>query len=515
MAKDYIKNTHEFGIPKMPKFKGHVKLTLHNCKNGKNEVIEGENIVTNAVRDILSRNLNGGFNYTMAKALAQTFYGGVLLYKNAHPLNNGNLDPDNYYPLDNIANPLTAHAGDAAPSSSEIVLQDLSRGAPSNTIVTETSIKNVWEWTPSQGNGQISALSLTHADTGNAGLGNTSTEFLNFNPFVDFSNLVNIDIGGTPVAAGNNIMAEYDDRRGLLYLIGDDGDYYDGHHRISSNKVTVYIIPLAYSKFGLWEKNAPTYDFVRKFTVTTSITFYGMPAFYFDYENKYLWLFNNKTSTADAFSQSTVYYTVIDCKDGVSTREVAHGTIVSDDNDLGIISVDGNQNSHAYPHVINIMKEGNYVYLPLGATPTSTDLTQGKSNYLGLKKINIADQADQAVFALNNDAQLYNKPYFKNGGIIINGNRVLNGGIGYTCALGYFTDNEANNPSVASWFLHEPNKVSSLCYPFRAYNGTQNQPRRLLASKMLNTTLFTLPSTVTKSTSTSMTVEYTLTEVSV
>lgn len=508
MTIDYMKKTEEFGVPKLPKLEGRVKITLHNSLTGSDQVIEGKNIVTNGVRDFFARNLNAGMRYESILPLASSFFGGVLVYKNAHP----SLDADNYFIQSNTDNPLTAHAGDVAPESSTIVNEDLQRGSPLNTVVSENSVKFSWTWNEQQGNGDISSLSLTHKDTGNAGTGNNSTAFHNFSPFINLSNLNNIDIGGTPVATGNNVMARYDDRRGLLYLIGEDGDFYDGHHRISSNKITVYIIPLAYSKVGLWEKTIPSYDYVRKFTVTTSITFYGMPAYYFDYENKYLWLFNNKTSTADAFSQTTVYYTVIDCKDGASPREVNHGTIVSDDNDLGIISVDGNQNGHSYPHIINIIKEGNYVYLPLGATPSSTDLTQGKSNYLGLKKINIADQSDQAVFGLNADVQAWNKPYTKLGGIIINGNRVFNGGIGYTCALDYFTDNDANQSAVASWFLHEPNKVASLCYPFRAYDGTGSQPRRLLVPKLLNTTLFNLPNTVTKTTSQSMTVEYQLTE---
>ena len=507
MIADTMKRTEEFGNPKLPKLEGRVKLTLHNSLTCSDKVIEGKNIVTDAIADIFANNSCGGFNYASILDLASSFFGGVLIYKNAH----ASLSASNYFIAGDDVNPITAHAGDEAPASSTIVNEDLKRGSPLNTLKSENSIKYSWTWNEQQGNGDIGSLSLTHKDTGNAGIGNTSTAFQNFNPFANVSNLANIDIGGTPVATGNNIMTKYDDRHGLLYLIGEDGDYYDGHHRISSTKVTVYIIPLSYSKVGLHDKTIPTYDYVRKFTVTTSMTFYGMPAYYFDYTNKYLWLFNNKTSTSDAFSQTTVYYTVIDCKDGASTREVTHGTIVSDDNDLGILAVDGNQNQHPYPHIINIIKDGNYVYLPLGETPTSSNLTQGIAKLHGLKKIDISNQSDQSLL-LNNDVQDYNKPYMKNGGIIINGNRVFNGSVGYTCALGYFTDNEANNATVASWFMQEPDRASSICMPFRAYNGTSNQPRRLLVSKLLNTTLFNLPSVVTKTSSQSMTVEYTLTE---
>ena len=72
MVRDY-KRTEEFGMPKLPQLKGHVKLTLHNCKNGKNEIIEGENIVTNAVRDIFLNNSMGGVDYSMLLDLVYTF----------------------------------------------------------------------------------------------------------------------------------------------------------------------------------------------------------------------------------------------------------------------------------------------------------------------------------------------------------------------------------------------------------------------------------------------------------
>ena len=498
----------QFGGVKLPQFEGRLKLTLHNCKNHKDEVvIEGKNLITNAVRDILARNLNGGLDYSRILPLVQSYYGGVLLYQNAHTI-----DADNYFPDDDLTNPLVAHAGDQAPSSALIVAEDYGRGSPVSVVSTSSSIKQTWEWGTEQGGlhgGVISAISLTHKDVGNAGLGNTSTEFQNLNPFVNLSNLTNINVGGTPVAYANNIMSRYDDRNGFLFLIGDDGDYYDGHHIFQTSKITVYIIPLAYSKIGLHTKNIPTYDYVSKFTVTTSVTFYGMPAYYFDYTNKKLWLFSNMTGNS-AFSQSVCNYSVIDC---VTKTEETHGTITSDDNDLGIISMNGNFNAHAFPRVTNIIKDGNYVYLPLGLPASSLNFVNGTVYYKGLKKIDITNQADQTVI-LNNTQQTYSKPYTRNGGIIINGNRVFNGGVGYNCSVGYFTSNDVGNPTVSFWSLHEPDKVSSLAYPFRAYDGSSSQPRLLLASKFVNTSLFNLPNgSVTKTGTMSMTLEYTLTEV--
>jgi len=500
------KNKDRYKGLDIPKFEGRVKFRLWNCRTHKTEAyFEGKNIVTNAVADIFARNLNGGLNYTSLLPIVRSYFGGVLVYQNLHTL-----DADNYYPDDDATNPLVAHAGDVAPGL--LSSEDWGRGSPVSSTATSSSLTQVWEWSTEQGGlhgGTINALSLTHKDTGNAGLGNTSSTFAAFDPYVNLSNLADISIGGTPTATGNNIFGQYDDRNGFLFLIGDDGEYTDGNHRFATNKITVYIVPLAYSKVGLWDRNIPTYDYVTKFTVTTSVTFYGLPAWHFDSTNKKLWLFSNKTNTTNGFSQSVCNYVVIDC---TTQTQDTYGTITSNDNDLGIIACDGNNNSHAYPRTTNIIKDGDYVYLPVGPTLTASDVSNGICNYKGLKKIDITNQTDQTLY-LNNTDQVRSKPYQLNGGLILNADRVFNNGVGYDCTNTYFTDNSANNPLVAFWAIHDPYNASSLVYPTRAYQSAITQPRRLLASKMVNTTLFNLPSAVVKTATTAMQIEYTISEV--
>lgn len=501
------KNTDRYKGLDIPKFEGRVKIKLWNCRTHKTEAeYEGKNLVTNAVADIFARNLNGGLNYTSLLPIVRSYFGGVLVYQNLHTL-----DADNYMPDDDATNPLVAHAGANAPGL--LSSEDWGRGSPVSTTATSSSLTQVWEWSTEQGGlhgGTINALSLTHKDTGDAGLGNTSSTFAAFNPYIDLSNLDNINIGGTPVATGNNIFGQYDDRNGFLYLIGDDGDYYSGNHLFSTNKITVYIVPLAYSKVGLWDKNVPTYDYVTQFTVTTSITFYNMPAYYFDQANKKLWLFTNKTNTNTngGFSKTTIYYSVIDCE---SKTEDSYGTIISDASDLGMICVNGSYDGGAFPRVINILKDGDYFCFPTG-TDNSSKCWQGYAYYTGIKKINFSNQSDQILVPYLSTKN-FAHPYMLNGGIIINGNRVINGTAGYSCATGNFTNNGENNPSIAFWALQEPYSVSSLAYPIRALSTTSSLPRRLLASKMVNTTLFNLPSAVTKSNTTAMQISYTISEV--
>lgn len=498
--------SEEFNGIKLPKLEGHVKFKLHNCMNHKDEVVfEGKNVITNAVRDIFANNLLCGLDMDKLLPLASKWFGGILLFENAHPLIGGNLDPDSYYPQNNTDNPLTAHAGDTAPATQEIVNEDLGRGSPSNTITTASSVKHIWEWGPSQGNGSISALSLTHADTGNVGLGNTSSAFKAYSPFERIDKLANLNSS----LFDNGIVAQYDDRHGINYLIGDEGEYTPTHYLFQTSKITVNVRPLAYMKAGLLDAISPVNAYTRTFTVNTSINFYSMPAFYFDYTNKRLWLFTNKTSASPNtdFSKTVINYTVIDC---VNQTEYSYGTLTSDASDLGMICVNGSYDSRPYPRVINILKDGNYFCFPTG-TDDPSKAWQGVAYYDGLKKININNQSDQEAVTYN-DIQTYSKPYVNCGGLLVNGDRVINGATGYTCGNTYFTDNESSNPYVGFWAVHDPYSVSSLVTPNSA-NRTSNYARYILAKKLLLTSLYNLPGTVIKGNTSSMIVEYTITEV--
>lgn len=500
--------SEEFNGIKLPKLEGHVKFKLHNCMNHKDEVVfEGKNVITNVVRDIFANNLLCGLDMDKILPLASKWYGGVLLYGNAHPLNDGNLDPDNYFPQINDVNPLVAHAGDIAPATQEIINEDLGRGSPSNTISTASSVKHIWEWGPSQGNGYISAISLTHKDTGNVGLGNASSAFKAFNPFERIDNLAAINDN----AFNNGLVAQYDDRHGLNYFIGDEGEYTLTHYLFSTNKVTINVRPLAYKKSGLWDSLTPNNAYTRTFTVTTSITFYGMPAYYFDYTNKKLWLFTNKTNT-DAnggFSKTTINYTVIDC---VNEVEDTYGTLTSDASDLGAICVNGSYDSRPYPRCINILKDGNYFCFPTG-TDTTNKMWQGYAYYDGLKKININNQSDQVAVTYN-EVKDFPTPYklCGDGGLIINADFVINGSTGYYCNYGYFSDSGYNNPYVSFWAINDPYSVSSLVTP-NAISRTSDYSRYILVPKLLNTSLYNLPGTVLKGNTSSMIVEYTISEV--
>ena len=498
MIRDKVK-AEQLSVIKFPKLHGHVKLTLTNAYSDNSEkVYEGDNLVTNAVKDIFARNLLGGIDYSKFYPLWSTWYGGILCYEQAHD----SLDPDNYYPKSSSVNAVTAHAGQVVYTGAD----DMSRGSPltdsQSLVFTEDSVKQTWEWGTAQGNGYIRSLSLTHKDTGDAGLGSTSSAFQAFSPYDRIDNLASISSD----AFANGVYAQYDDRHGINYFIGDEGEYAYNRYNFQTTKVTVYVRPLAYNNMGVLDNTIPVNTFTRVFTVTTSITFFGMPAYYFDYANKKLWLFTNVGNSATNFSKTIINYTVIDCE---SESEDSYGTITSDASDLGVICCNGSYDSRPYPRVINILKDGDYFCFPTG-TETTSSIWTGYAYYTGVKKINITNQSDQITVSYN-DTQNFPKPYSVGGGIIINGDRVINGTTGYTCGNTYFTDNGAQNPYVSFWGIHNPYSISSLVTA-NAPSRTSTQPRYILANKMVNTTLYNLDSVAQKLSSQRMTIEYTIQE---
>lgn len=487
--------------------KGSVKITLHNVHNGKNEVITGSNIVTNAVRDILGNNYLGALDMSKMLPLYAKWFGGVLAFRNAHPLSNGVLDPDDYYPQNNSANPLIAHAGDEAPSGAVIISEDYQRGSPTSRLFADGVVKQTWEWTPSQGNGVISAVSLTHKDTGNVGLGNNSSAFGAFSPLdLVQGNLPNLDLS----VMNDDVIAQFDNGKGVAFYIGESGRYGQGtsseRFRFETDKITVNIRPLAYTKSGLSRStnavrsiNGTTLE--ESFTVTIPFNVYCQPAYHFDSANKYLWIFSNVTSTNMAYDKDDVNYAVIDC---VNKTLVTSGTIHSDTANLCPVSRERTGVTYSRLTQPNIIKDGNYVYLP-----TTNDSDFGNDDYVnGFKKINITNQGEQEQITFG-AGQQYLRSYMLGGGLLVSAGMVVNGNTGYPCATVFPYADGAD-----TFAFNEPYNPSTYVVPIRALTNV-SMPRYIAANKMILSTKFNLPSSVTKTASQSMIIEYTLQEVTI
>ena len=506
-------NKFDLGGLKLPKLKGHVKITLRDLYHTR--VIEGENLITDAIADILANNYVGAIDTSKILTLADQWFGGILVYEQAHTLNASNY----FIPADDD-NHLWAHAGDEAPASAEIAQQDLGRGSPTNTTRTSNSITHTWEWGHSQGNSgdrYIRALALCHKDVGNVGLGNTSDAFKAFSPFLPVQ-VSELTAQAQNVKGAGNAFVQYDDNHTLFFYIGTDGWYSGSQTGAPKKDVTVYIRRLPYYKAGLFESVEGTTSDTRMFTVTTSVDFWINPSFYFDSTNKYLWLFTNNTNVAvndRSYSRTKVYYSVIDC---VNETEVDHGLIESDDTDLTFLNMVGQSYSGDRAkyagHVAqsNIIKDGNNVYLPLGnghADNTSAEIDQ---NFLGFKKINLSNNDQTTIQFADGVAQSRMYSPIKQGGIISGFGYVVNGDTIYHCSKSPFVSTNDSKRRILLNQTEKPIIYAPTMSP--SLDDTGIYPRYLFVNKFLHTTLYNIPQAdiFHKTATESMSIQYTIQE---
>lgn len=142
------------------KLRGEVLIQVLDSRTDKViQEVKGKNMVTNAIRDVFASNYFGLMSYQNLLPIRDLF-GGVLCFRNALTE-----DADDYYPPLSATNPVTAHAGQTTYASADA---DTTRGIPNSVEsgVVTGGYKFVWDFASTQGNGTISALALTHKDTG-------------------------------------------------------------------------------------------------------------------------------------------------------------------------------------------------------------------------------------------------------------------------------------------------------------------------------------------------------------
>lgn len=141
------------------KLKGRTKIILTDVRTGKEEIHEDENMVTDAVQKIFQSNFLGVINNSEMIPMTSLF-NGIFLFRDALTESAGNIFPS-------ADNPMTANAGPTAHSTNS-----RTRGNPVGAAseVGTNYIKNVWLWDLEQGNGTISAVSLTSGAAGDCGL---------------------------------------------------------------------------------------------------------------------------------------------------------------------------------------------------------------------------------------------------------------------------------------------------------------------------------------------------------
>lgn len=149
--------------------KGTATIELTNVKTGEVEVVKHDNLVTNAVNDVLGLNPDGYLyqgSYKMYEnmlPLCPNLFGGILLYEN--PLEE---DPSKYYAPDD--NPLVGYSSNNVNAGTDIMRGSMNQ-TESGALADGSGYRFVFDFATSQANGSIAALGLTSKWGGLSGYG--------------------------------------------------------------------------------------------------------------------------------------------------------------------------------------------------------------------------------------------------------------------------------------------------------------------------------------------------------
>jgi len=172
MAK-FKENANMFSVvdeTKAPIIHGHTRIDLKDVKTGKRERIESDNTFMATTLAKYMRSLGIGVNNPYAndtwlnQNMVRNLCGGVFLFKDAIPDNSEYMQAGNKmtangsYNIVNNGNPPEFGSWNSIESN----------------IEGNSSAVLVWDWTTSQGNGQISSVCLTSETGGYIGYGNAS-----------------------------------------------------------------------------------------------------------------------------------------------------------------------------------------------------------------------------------------------------------------------------------------------------------------------------------------------------
>lgn len=470
-----------------PRFRGSVKLTLKNVHNGKTEVIEKHNTTTNALPDMFAGNYGGVLNYNNFADLYRTYLGGVLVFGSTLDTS----DPNAYGIPPHDSNPLRAHAGQTPLTSQS---DDITRGDPDDTgtVLTSNSVKQVWQFAPSAGNGIIASLGLTHSDVGSFGCGINSQAQKQLDPFAS-------------VASTTKTYAYADSGAAVLAV---NGNVAYNVYMASGTSVNVYRTPLNNNRFKLQGAALePLTDYSERFTATLTADYNpaGTGGFYyhFDFTANTLTLFG-----VPSLGGNVIYKDVIDLSNwNDQTATHAELTLPAEvklwnfrAQSAGSVTGYGNGDPLSVPTRAIVYNGYLFAYALTGMG----DYERHPSK---IYKVNINNAADYQEINTANVNQFDGQGYCETGerfaqmgGIIVHDSFLINSDICYQT-------NRKASPALANNENYA--NTSGVIAPVFGINSGFNS---ISICKLYLATKFNLDSAVEKTPAQSMTIEYTLTE---
>lgn len=473
------------GKADFPRLEGRVRVRLHNPTTGKTEIIEGHNIVTNAVADIFANNFGGIVDYDNLLPLYSKMFGGVLCFANELD----DTDATDYAIPSASDNAITAHAGQNTYSSAA---DDLTRGNPNTTglVLADGSVTQVWEWASSQGNGTVSAIALCHADIGDAGAGGTSNAFQSLDPFIE----VACKSRATHPVMGGNVMFAVKDNKAYSFKVS------------SAGILTLYKTPVVHTKAGLQGNGLiPLTDYTETTTINLNHNFSetlngdGACLFSYDLDNDTLMIFS-VYSTGYTVTPTTLTIDTIDLSAGTATTNTQTINLTGRYLWSNRIFVGGyGYVGISFPMQAIVMD--GYLYYP---TCDSSETYRPSPN--GYIRINLSNFAD--IDEITNNTGLTTFDATVTGAVAIHGKKAIQDtGLLFDGTNVYKTaTHKVGTYNLSRYFTSKGN--------IAAYDALNNDSlNRAIVSKLYLATKYNLEVPANKTAAQSMSVTYTLREV--
>ena len=230
--------------------RGHTKIELTNVSTGEVQVVEHDNMVTNAMNE-LAKSFHMFETPLQSKwfdsdsCYAQSAFGGLFLFESAL-----NEDPDDFTIPD--GNKVIGTGCSLANNSINTMMG--SYNTTESGMQEDGSYKHIWDFATDQGNGEISAVALAPKYTGQAGWGM---------PLELFASSLNLDNVSTRI--GNYFRLDRYDfnlfiKDGFLYRIPYEDLYYDSSYsdrHISRNGGKIIIEKLKVMDGSFYIYNCP------------------------------------------------------------------------------------------------------------------------------------------------------------------------------------------------------------------------------------------------------------------
>lgn len=447
--------------------KGHTKITLTDVHTGEQKVIEKDNMVTNAVAEIFAKNWCGLARFADILPLRNLF-SGVICFE-------GEIteSANNYDPVDDTTCAQICHAGDEAHTTGEAV-----RGQPNvaEWDVQDTSIKYVWDFSTSV-QGEIRTVCLCPGTLGNMGLKPYNATY---NPLKEFGNDMSEGSGTWSDATAKSFPWEISNDGKTCKTVLANGTTF-----------TEYTRRHDYLAFGIM-RDAETWQDVSSRTATLSRTF-DRHSFIFD-DSSYYYVAAATSSTKlniDKISKSDMSVT--------NTEYTVTGlTLYTTNFDTDCKNFC--MRMFAY--------DGTYLYYPNGDGNKFCKLNLSNASDVALlsETLTIHMGAYSSTYG-----DQFASPIVISSGVILGDNYLINAGHAYqiaqTKAIGTGTS------SVARKRFLSVSKHGAGTYGIAFSPSNADAGQSAVLNSMLLTTINVLDDVVNKTTSTTMKIEYTLTEV--